>query len=346
MVADNAVPFRIDLGGDPGLDALGLARRAAEAEAEGYDGVGASETRHDPFLSLALAARETSRVELLSTIAVAFARNPMTVAQTAHDLQGISGGRFLLGLGSQVKPHIERRFSMPWSRPAARMAEFVEAVRAIWATWQTGDPLRFQGEFYRHTLMTPFFSPDPLPGGPPPVWIAAVGERMTETAGRVGDGLHAHSFTTARYLTEVSLPALRRGAAAAGRDASDVGVALPALIAMGDDRASLDVAIGATRSQIAFYGSTPAYLPVLEAHGWGGLHEQLHIASRRGDWAAMAGLVSDDVLAAFAAVGSAAEVAAELRSRFTGLITRLSFSASYPIAPETGAALLRALRAP
>ena len=149
------------------MDALALARRAAEAEAEGYDGIGASETRHDPFLSLALAARETTRVELLSTIAVAFARSPMTVAQTAHDLQAISGGRFLLGLGSQVKPHIEKRFSMPWSRPAARMAEFVQAVRAIWATWQTGEPLRFRGEFYTHTLMTPFFSPEPLPGGTP-----------------------------------------------------------------------------------------------------------------------------------------------------------------------------------
>lgn len=337
--------FRIDLGGDPGLDALGLARRAAAAEAEGFDGIGASETRHDPFLSLALAARETSRVELLSTIAVAFARSPMTVAQSAHDLQAISGGRFLLGLGSQVQPHIEKRFSMPWSRPAARMAEFVQAVRAIWATWQTGEPLRFRGEFYTHTLMTPFFSPSPLPGDVPPIWIAAVGEKMTETAGRVGDGLHAHSFTTAKYLTEVSIPALRRGAEAAGRDPGAVGVALPALIAVGDDQAALDVAIRATRGQIAFYGSTPAYRPVLEAHGWGDLHERLHAASRRGDWAAMADLIPDDVLTAFAAVGSAPEVAAELRSRFDGVITRLSFSASYPIADDTLAALIAGLRA-
>jgi probable F420-dependent oxidoreductase len=157
--------------------------------------------------------------------------------------------------------------------------------------------------------------------------------------------MHAHSFTTAQYLTEVSLPALHRGAAAAGRDASEVGVALPALIAVGDDQASLDTAIQATRSQIAFYGSTPAYLPVLAAHGWEELHEQLHVASRRGDWTTMAGHVSDDVLAAFAVVGSAAQVAAELRSRFGGLVTRLSFSASYPIAPETGAALLQGLRA-
>jgi probable F420-dependent oxidoreductase len=346
MPVDDAAPFRLDVGGDPGMDPVALAERAAVAEAEGFAGVGAAETRHDPFLALALAARETSRIELLSTIAVAFARSPMTVAQTAFDLQAISNGRFLLGLGSQVKPHIERRFSMPWSRPAARMAEFVQAVRAIWATWQTGEPLRFRGEFYTHTLMTPFFSPPPLPGGPPPVWIAAVGERMTEVAGEVGDGLHAHSFTTPHYLAEVSLPAMRRGAVAADRDPAALGVALPALIAVGDDQASLDIAIRATKGQIAFYGSTPTYLPVLEAHGWGGLHEQLHLASRRGDWAAMPDLVPDDVLATFAAVGSAPEVARALRARFAALVTRLSFSASYPIAPETSADLVRALRAP
>ncbi|MGN6743079.1 MAG: TIGR03617 family F420-dependent LLM class oxidoreductase [Amnibacterium sp.] len=343
--ADAAAPFRLDVGGDVGIDPRGLARRAAEAEAEGFDGVGATETRHDPFLALALAARETQRIELLTIVAIAFARNPMTVAQSAFDLQEISDGRFLLGLGSQVQPHIERRFSMPWGRPAARMAEFVRAVRAIWATWQTGEPLRFRGEFYTHTLMTPFFSPPPLPSGPPPVWVAAVGERMTEVAGEVGDGLHAHSFTTPRYLTEVSLPALARGAERAGRDVREVGVALPALIAVGDDAASLDAAIRATRAQIAFYGSTPAYLPVLEAHGWTALHEQLHQASRRGDWTAMGDLVPDDVLTTFAAVGSAAEVARELRARFEGVVTRLSFSASYPIAAETLATLVAGLRA-
>lgn len=339
-----AAPFRLDVGGDPGTAPLDLALRAAAAEQEGFDGVGASETQHDPFLSLAMAARETERIELLTTVAIAFARNPMTVAQSAFDLQAISGGRFLLGLGSQVQPHIERRFSMPWGRPAARMAEFVRAVRAIWATWQTGEPLRFRGEFYTHTLMTPFFAPPPVPSGPPPVWLAAVGERMTEVAGEVADGLHAHSFTTPRYLTEVSLPALARGAARAGRDVATIGVALPALIAVGDDRASLDAALRATRAQIAFYGSTPAYLPVLEAHGWTGLHEQLHQASRRGDWAAMGDLVPDEVLETFAAIGSAGEVARELRSRFAGAVTRLSFSASYPIAPETTAALVAGLR--
>jgi probable F420-dependent oxidoreductase len=341
---DDPAPFRLDLGGDPGLDPVALAHRAAEAEAMGFDGVGASETRHDPFLSLALAARETERVELLSAIVVAFARNPMTVAQSAYDLQAISGGRFLLGLGSQVQPHIERRFSMPWSHPAPRMAEFVRAVRAIWATWQTGEPLRFRGEFYTHTLMTPFFSPPPVPAGPPPIWIAAVGERMTEVAGEVGDGIHAHTFTTRRYLTEVTLPALARGAQRADRDPAEIGVTLPAFIAVGEDGTSLDAAVRATRAQIAFYGSTPTYLPVLETHGWRGLHERLHEATRRGEWATMGELVPDEVLETFAAIGSAGEVATELRNRFAGLVTRLSFSASYPIAPETLAALVGGLR--
>ncbi|WP_375389419.1 TIGR03617 family F420-dependent LLM class oxidoreductase [uncultured Amnibacterium sp.] len=340
----DASPFLLDVGGDPGIDPLALAARAAEAEAQGFDGIGAAETRHDPFLALALAARETTRVGLLTTIAVAFARSPMTVAQSAFDLQAISRGRFLLGLGSQVQPHIERRFSMPWSRPAARMGEFVRAVRAIWATWQTGEPLRFRGEFYSHTLMTPFFSPPTLPSGPPPIWLAAVGRRMTEVAGEVADGLHAHSFTTHRYLTEVSLPALRRGADAAGRDASALGVALPSLIAVGDDPAALDAALAATRGQIAFYGSTPAYLPVLAAHGWEDLHERLHQASRSGEWAAMAAMVPDEVVEAFAVVGSGAEVARGLRERWGGVVTRLSFSAGYPIAPGTTAALLAGLR--
>jgi probable F420-dependent oxidoreductase len=178
----------------------------------------------------------------------------------------------------------------------------------------------------------------------PPVWVAAVGPLMTEVAGEVGDGLHAHSFTTPHYLQDVSLPALARGAERAGRDPRSVGIALPALIAVGDDQPSLDVALRATRAQIAFYGSTPAYLPVLEAHGWGGLHERLHQATRRGDWAAMGDLVPDEVLETFAAVGSGEAVARELRSRFAGAVTRLSFSAGYPIAAETTAAMVRGLR--
>lgn len=339
-----AAPFLIDAGGDAGTDPRAFAADAAELESAGYDGLFAAETKHDPFVSLTAAAMRTERVSLMTGIAVAFARNPMTVAETANDVQLVSGGRFILGLGSQIKPHIEHRFSMPWSAPAARMREFVEAVRAIWSAWETGERLAFTGEHYRHTLMSPFFSPGPNPFGTPPIWLAAVGERMTETAGAVADGVLAHTFTTERYLREVTLPALERGAASAGRDAASLGLSVPAFVAVGESDAELARAIRATKAQIAFYGSTPAYLPVLALHGWEGVHERLHAASKRGEWGEMATLVDDDMLTTFAAVGSPAEVASQLRERFSGLVTRLSFSASYPIRPETQLALLAGLR--
>jgi probable F420-dependent oxidoreductase len=337
-------PFLIDAGGDPGTDPRRFATGAADLESAGYDGIFAAETQHDPFVSLTAAAMRTERVSLMTGIAVAFARSPMTVAETANDLQLVSEGRFILGLGSQIKTHIERRFSMPWSAPAARMREYVAALHAIWDAWARGERLRFEGEHYRHTLMTPFFSPGENPFGPPPVWIAGVGALMTETAGAVADGLLAHTFTTERYLREVTQPALARGAESAGRSLETFGLSVPAFIAVGETPQELDAATSATRRQIAFYGSTPEYLPVMELHGWTAVHERLHAASRRGEWAEMAHAVDDDMLAAFAAVGSPTEVAAELRRRFAGVATRLSFSASYPIRPEVSAALLAALR--
>lgn len=340
-----SAPFVVDAGGDPGTDPRAFAAGAAALEAAGYDGIFAAETRHDPFVSLTAAAMRTERVTLMTGIAVAFARSPMVVAQAANDLQLVSEGRFILGLGSQIRAHIERRFSMPWSPPAARMREYVAALRAIWEAWRTGEPLRFEGDHYRHTLMTPFFSPAENPFGPPPVWIAAVGPGMTESAGAVADGLLAHTFTTARYLREVTLPALRRGAESAGRPVGTVGVSIPAFVAVGETTDELDVAIAATRRQIAFCGSTPEYLPVLRLHGWEAVHETLHAASRRGRWAEMAAAVDDGMLAEFAAIGSPAEVAAQLRDRFAGIATRLSFSASYPIRPEISESLLSALRA-
>ncbi|WP_166865743.1 TIGR03617 family F420-dependent LLM class oxidoreductase [Salinibacterium sp. ZJ70] len=345
MSADaTPTPFLIDAGGDAGTDPRTFAAGAADLEAEGYDGIFAAETRHDPFVSLTAAAMRTERVSLMTGIAVAFARNPMTVAETANDVQLVSGGRFQLGLGSQVKPHIERRFSMPWSAPAARMREFVTAVRAIWNAWETGEKLAFEGEFYRHTLMTPYFNPGPNPYGPPPVWLAAVGEKMTETAGAVADGMLAHTFTTERYLREVTVPALARGAASADRDPADVRISLPAFIAVGETQQELDRAIAETRATIAFYGSTPDYLPVLALHGWEGVHEKLNAGARRGEWAQIGEHITDDMLAAFAAVGTPDEVAAQLRERYAGLVTRLSFSATYPIRPEVKSQLLAALR--
>ena len=199
----------------PSLTEVGV--RAKELEDIGYDGLLTAETAHDPFLPLAIAAEHTERIELGTGIAVAFARTPMLTVYTANDLQRASGGRFIIGLGSQIKPHIEKRFSMPWSHPAPRMREYILAMRAIWAAWNDGDKLDFRGDFYQHTLMTPFFAPGPNPYGTPKVFLAAVGERMTEVAGEVADGIIIHGFTTERYVKEVTVPAVERGLAKAGR---------------------------------------------------------------------------------------------------------------------------------
>jgi probable F420-dependent oxidoreductase len=339
-------PFALETAGDVHDGPVEFEATAVRAEADGYDGIGATELQHDPFISLAVAARATSTIGLGSSIAVAFARNPMTVAAAANDLQLLSSGRFTLGLGSQIKPHIERRFSMPWSHPAERMRDFVLAIRAIQNSWQTGEKLDYRGEFYQHTLMTPMFAPEPNPYGPPKIALAAVGPLMTEVAGEVADGWLSHSFTTVRFLTEVSLPALRRGSEKAGRDPGSVDVSVPVLVAVGSDQAELDAASLATRKQLAFYGSTPAYATVLELHGWGGVAEKLNTGSRRGEWDAMAELITDEMLAAFAVVGTPAEVAAQLRSRYAGIATRLAFAFSYPIAPERAQEIVTALDAP
>ncbi len=320
---------------------LDVEQLAVEAEKLGYDGFGAAETRHDVFPALALAARATSRVDLQSSIAVAFARNPMTVAMNANDLQLISGGRFQLGLGSQVQAHIERRFAMPWSKPAARMEEFVAAVRAIWRTWATGERLAFRGEFYRHTLMTDFFNPGPNPHGNPPILLAAVGERMTAVAGRVGDGLLVHPLTSTAYLREKTVPAVR---AARGGSLDGFTLGLSALVVLGADEAARQVADKAVRGQIAFYASTPAYRPVLDQHGWGDLADRLNGLSRRQAWGEMADAIDDDVLATFAVSGDAATVARELRGRFGDLIGRISLYTPYETDPADLAAVREGLR--
>jgi probable F420-dependent oxidoreductase len=314
---------------------------ALAAEADGYDGFGVAETRHDAFVSLALAARATTSITLQSGIAVAFARNPMNLAMLANDIQLLAAGRFQLGLGSQVRPHIERRFSMPWSHPAARMEEFIAAIRAIWSTWATGEKLAFRGQFYQHTLMTDFFNPGPNPHGNPPIFLAAVGELMTAAAGRVADGMLCHSFTTEAYLRERTLPTLR----SARGNLEGFTLCLPVLAAIGTDDRTLAEAQAAVRAQIAFYGSTPAYRPVLDMHGWGALHEQLNQLSRRQEWAEMGKLITDDVLDAFAVSGSPAEVAATVQQRYGDIIDRISLYT--PHAPDRAdlTAVTAALRA-
>jgi len=334
----------MDVDGTIGFDPSDVVATAERAEAAGYDGLWTAEVAHDPFLPLALAAEHTERVKLGTGIAVAFARNPMNLAMLANDLQTLSEGRFLLGLGSQIKPHIEKRFSMPWSHPAPRMRELVLAIRAIWASWADGSRLAFRGEFYRHTLMTPMFDPGPNPFDNPGVFVAAVGEKMTEVAGEVADGLLAHGFTTERYLREVTVPAIERGLAVGSRSRADFQISYPGMIVTGTDGAELATATRAVKRQLAFYGSTPAYRPVLELHGWGELQPELNVRSRRGEWEEMADLISDEMVETFAVVGTLEEVPAKVLARFDGLVDRFSFYAPYEMASEQVSALLAGLK--
>lgn len=324
MLVDGGVP----------PDLAGAADGARRAEEEGYAAVWGSETSHDPFLPLALAAEHTTRLELGTGIAVAFARNPMTVASTAWDLNAYSRGRFLLGLGSQIKPHIEKRFSMPWSHPAPRMREFVSAMRAIWACWQDGTPLQFRGEYYRHTLMTPFFSPPPNQYGAPRVFLAAVGPAMARVAGEVADGMLVHGFTTARYLREVTLPAVESGLAASGRSRAGFQLSYPIFVVTGDTDEQLAEAASGTRKQLAFYASTPAYRAVLDLHGWGELQPTLNALSKHGRWDDMADLIPPEVLDAFAVVGEPDEVPALITERVGELVDRISLYTPYPVADD------------
>lgn len=320
---------------------------AQDAEAAGYSGAWTAETNHDPFLPLLLAAEHTTKMELGTSIAVAFARSPMTLANTAWDLQAYSQGRFILGLGSQIKPHITKRFSMPWSKPAARMREMVLAIRAIWDTWENGTPLNFRGEFYTHTLMTPFFTPSTsdLAGfGPPKIFLAGVGELMTEVAGEVCDGFICHGFTTEKYLREVTMPALERGRAKAGKTMAGFEIVGPSFVVTGNTAEELQQASIGTRQQIAFYGSTPAYRPVLDLHGWGDLQDRLNTLSKQGQWVEMGELITDEVLETFAVVGEPEQIAPELTQRYGDVIQRISFYAPYKSDPERWGKVLSALQ--
>jgi probable F420-dependent oxidoreductase len=321
-------------GGIPGTGVEDIVRVAKELEDVGYDGALTAETNHDPFLPLVLAAEHTERLDLGTGIAVAFSRNPMTLASIGHDLQTMSGGRFRLGLGSQIKAHIEKRFSMPWSHPAARMREMVLAIRAIWACWNKGEKLDFRGDFYHHTLMTPFFDPGPAPGGDPKIVLAAVGERMTEVAGEVADGLILHGFTTERYVREVTLPSLERGFAKSGKQRSDFEISGPLFVVTGTTEEELERAREGTKQQIAFYGSTPAYRGVLELHGWGDLQDDLNRLSKQGKWVEMGDLITDEMLETFAVVADPEDIPKGLLARYGDIVDRLSFYAPYRSDPE------------
>jgi probable F420-dependent oxidoreductase len=312
---------------DAGLVTANLSdvpRRIRELEEQGYDGAMSAETAHDPFFPLVLAAEHSQRIELMTSIAVAFARTPMILAGIGHDLHHFSKGRLVLGLGSQIQPHITKRFSMPWSHPARRMREYILAMRAIWAAWHEGKKLDFRGEFYTHTLMTPFFAPTEKTYGPPKVLLAAVGPLMTEVAGEVADGMIVHGFTTERYLREVTLPAVERGLAKSGRTRKDFQISYPIFVVTGrDEKAFLASRTGVSR-QIAFYGSTPAYKPVLDLHGWGALQGELNALSKQGKWEEMGKRIDDDILEAFAVVAEPDQVIARVKKRLGGVVDRVS----------------------
>ncbi|MFA4927580.1 MAG: TIGR03617 family F420-dependent LLM class oxidoreductase [Patulibacter sp.] len=294
---------------------------AARAEALGVDGVVATETNNDPFLPLALAAGTTSRVQLGTGIAVAFPRSVMQTAYTSWDLQALTGGRFVLGLGTQVSAHVRRRYGTTWSQPAARMREYALALRAIWDAWETGERLDFRGEFSTHTLMPPAFRPRPQPHGAPPIWLAAVRERMLEVAGEVADGVLVHPLQTEQYVRQVIRPALDRGAEKAGRPAGSCAIAVAQLVAPDEQQRE------AGRRRVAFYASTPGYRGVLDLHGWGALGERLHGMSLDGAWDRMAAEVPDEMLDAIVLSGEPTAIAAAARVRTDGLVARINVSA-------------------
>jgi probable F420-dependent oxidoreductase len=343
-VADTVRGVKID-GGLPGAGIEQIAKVAKELEDVGYDGALTAETNHDPFFPVLIGAEHTERLELGTGIAVAFARNPMTLASVSHDLHTYSQGRFRLGLGSQIKAHIEKRFSMEWSHPAARMRELILAIRAIWACWNEGTKLDFRGDFYHHTLMTPFFDPGPSQFGTPTIQLAAVGEKMTEVAGEVADGIILHGFTTERYVREVTIPALERGWKTAGKTRADFEICGPLFVVTGTTDEERERAREGTKQQIAFYGSTPAYRGVLELHGWGDLQDDLNRLSKQGEWTTMGDLITDDILETFAVVADPEDIPKALLARFGDVVDRLSFYAPYQSDPDRWKQILAGFKA-
>jgi probable F420-dependent oxidoreductase len=341
VYVDGNVGGSID--GTGGADFDVLFEQIAAAERIGLDGVWSTEVSRDPFLPLLVAA-QTSTLLLGTAAAVAFARNPMTMAAVANDLNAFSRGRFVLGLGSQIRAHIERRFSMPWSAPAERMREYILALQAIWASWHTGDKLDFRGDYYQHTLMTPMFRPEPNPFGPPRVMLAAVGPKMTAVAAEAADGLLVHGFTTARYLREVTMPTVNAGLRAADRSRADFTVCYPGLVITANDERGHLEALQRVRQQIAVYAATPAYRAVLDLHGWGDLHTELYRLSKIGDWTAMTAMIDDDVLSTCAVIGEPKHAGAEIVRRFGDLVDRFTLYTPYPLDEAARAAVVEGVK--
>jgi probable F420-dependent oxidoreductase len=312
----------------PQEDLRKVGAAAQGIEAEGYDGVASMENKHDPFLALAVAGTMTERIELHTSVAIAFARSPMAVANVGWDLAGATGGRFVIGLGSQVRAHNERRFSVPWTPPAPRMREYVQVMRAIWRCWKTGERPNYEGQHYRFTLMTPNFAPEPIKAPPPPVMIAAVGPAMLKVAAEECDGVKLHGFCTRKYIEDVVMPQLAEGLAKAGRKRENYEVSGGGFLATGPDDATVAGMFEWVRERVAFYGSTQAYWPVLAPHGLEELGHKLNAMTRQGKWSEMAKEVPDDVVHLFAAVGRYDQIVKAIEQRFGGLADALNARAN------------------
>ncbi len=344
----NLVGYRLDPMATFKLDTQlrGMATAASEADqlAEaGVDGAFSFEGPHDGFVPLILAA-PTARIDLYTNVAIALPRNPMQLAYLANDLQLISGGRFMLGLGSQIRPQIEKRYGAAFDPPVARMREFVQALHAIFAAWATGERLRFEGDFYRHTLLTPMFNPGPNPGGPPPIWLGALGPLMTQMTAEVADGLLVMPFSSEKYFTEHTLANLNIGLARGGRTRQDISIISQAIVCVGRDEREYEAAVMGVKGLLSFYGSTPSYRPVLDAHGWGDLHVELNALSKQGRWVDMIGLIDDDVMHTIAVCGTPDEVAAQLARRFEGVADRVAFYMPYAAPADLVASAVDAVK--
>ena len=314
------------------------AERAQLLREAGASGVFTFEGPHDVFVPLTLAAT-VDGLDIMSNVAIAFPRNPVQLAHQANDLQLLARGRFILGLGTQVRAQIEKRYGADFDRPVARMKEMVGALRAVFAAWNDGERLDFRGEYYRHTLMTPTFNPGPNPYGPPPIYLGALGPKLTRATAEVADGLLVMPFGSKRFLREATMPAVREGLAAAGRAPEDLAVVPEIIVSVGED----DQAHAAARRLLAFYGSTPAYRPVLDVHGWGDLQPELNAMSKQGRWQEMATLIDDEILHTIAACGSPADVAAHIRDRVAGISDRICLYQPGPIAVDSLAQIVDAL---
>jgi probable F420-dependent oxidoreductase len=311
----------------------GIAEEAKWAEDIGYDGLCTEEAGHDPLLPLMMAASTTSRVTLETRVAIAFPRSPMVLAYAARDLQDYSGGRFRLGLGTQVKGHIQRRFSTDWNAPGPRLREYVQSLHAIWDTWQTGERLAFHGEHYNFSLMTPFFSPGKSEQPEPPVFISAVNPYNCRVAGEVCDGVSLHPLTTAKYLEQVIKPSIADGASRAGRDPKSVNLSNSSFMITGPNQASIDTQKEAVRKQIAFYCSTRSYSKILKVNGFAELGVWLHEMSLKQQWDEMTELITDEILDAFAVIGGYSEIPGLMKQRFDGMVDEVVFNAGGPDSP-------------